>query len=84
VQGARTLVRRQKTTETCGLKSAFQKTLRAIAEFEIFQSLEADASVIGEIVSAQRKELDQEIAGLAAEAERVAEEARELAGEVPF
>jgi len=58
--------------------------LRASAEFEIFQSSEADGSVIVEIVSAQRKELEQEIAGLAAEAERVAEEARELSGELPF
>jgi cell division protein FtsB len=32
----------------------------------------------------QRKELEEEIAGLKDEAERVAEEARELAGEVPF
>lgn len=32
----------------------------------------------------QREELEREIAGLEAEAERVAEKARELAGEVPF
>jgi hypothetical protein len=41
-------------------------------------------SVISEIVSVQRVELEEEIEGLKAEAERVAEEARELVGEVPF
>ncbi len=41
-----------------------------------------DGSVIGRIVCAQREELEREIAGL--KAERIAEEARELAGEVPF
>jgi len=40
--------------------------------------------VIGQIVSAQREELEKEIAELETEAERVEEEARELAGEVPF
>jgi len=40
--------------------------------------------VIVEIVSVQREELEEKIAGLRDEAERVAEEARELAGEVPF
>ena len=40
--------------------------------------------MIAQIVSAQREELEQEIGDLEAEAERVAEEARELAGEVPF
>jgi cell division protein FtsB len=41
-------------------------------------------SAIGRIVSAQREELEREIVGLQDEAERVAEEARELAGEVPI
>jgi len=45
---------------------------------------EKDEAVIGQIVSAQREELEQEIGNLEAEAEKVAEEARELAGEVPF
>lgn len=58
--------------------------LRDSPEIEIFRSSEEDESVIGEIVAAQRKELEEEIAGLKVEAERVAEEARELAGEVPF
>jgi len=58
--------------------------LRASPELEIFKSSEEDESVIGEIVAAQRKELEEEIADLKDEAERVAEEARELAGEVPF
>jgi len=58
--------------------------LRASPELEIFQSSEEDESVIEQIVAAQRKELEEEIAGLKEEADRVAEEARELAGEVPF
>ena len=58
--------------------------LRASPELEIFKSSEEDESVIAEIGAAQRKELEEEIAGLKDEAERVAEEARELADEVPF
>jgi DNA polymerase III epsilon subunit-like protein len=58
--------------------------LRASADYQVFQAAEEDASVIAQIVSAQREELELEIAGLVTEAERVAEEARELAGEVPF
>ena len=58
--------------------------LRAGPEPEIFKSSEEDESVIERIVSVQREELEEEIAGLREEAERVAEEARELAGEVPF
>jgi uncharacterized protein YjgD (DUF1641 family) len=58
--------------------------LRASAEFEVFRAAEKDEQVIGRIVAAQRTELKQEIADLQAEAEQVAEEARELAGEVPF
>ncbi len=38
--------------------------------------------MIDTITSAQQEELEKEITGL--QAERVAEEARELAGEVPF
>ena len=40
--------------------------------------------MIGRIVSAQREELEREIGELKVEAERIAGEARELAGEVPF
>ena len=58
--------------------------LRASAEFEVFKAAEEDELVIESIVSAQREELEQEIASLETDAERVAEEARELAGEVPF
>ena len=58
--------------------------LRASAEMEIFREVEKDDEVIGRIVAAQREELEREIGGLKMEAERVAEEARELAGEVPF
>ena len=43
-----------------------------------------DESVIGRIVSAQREELEPESAGLKAEAEKIVEDAGELAGEVPF
>ena len=43
-----------------------------------------DESVIGRIVSAQREELEREIGELKDKAERIAEEAGELAGEVPF
>ncbi len=45
--------------------------------------LPKDAAVIDTIAAAQQEELEKEIVGLQAEAERVAEEARELAGEVP-
>ncbi len=48
------------------------------------ESAEKDDSLIARIASAQREELELEIAGLETEAERVAEEAREPAGEVPF
>ena len=58
--------------------------VRASAEFEIFREVEKDEEVIERTVATQRKELEREIAGLNAEAERTAEEARELAGEVPF
>ena len=58
--------------------------VRASADYEVFEAAEEDEAVIGRIVAAQREEVEREIAGLKAEAERVAEEARELAGEVPF
>ncbi|MCF7674315.1 MAG: hypothetical protein K9N23_16825 [Akkermansiaceae bacterium] len=45
---------------------------------------EPDAAVIERIAAAQRAELGEEIEGLKVEAERVAGEARELVGEVPF
>ena len=54
------------------------------AEIEIFHEVEQDENVIDRIAAAQREELELEIATLQAEAERVAEEARELAGELPF
>jgi len=58
--------------------------LRASPEMEIFREVERDDQAIGRIAAAQREELEQEIGKLKAEAERVAEEVRELAGEVPF
>ncbi len=58
--------------------------VRSSADYEVFEAAEEDESVIERIVSTQRDELEREIAGLQDEAERVAEEARELAGEVPF
>ena len=58
--------------------------LRTSAEFEVFEAVVKDDSVIDQIVSVQREELEQEIGQLETEAEQVAEEARELAGDVPF
>jgi len=45
---------------------------------------EKDEAVIGQMVSVQREELEKKIVDLKSEAEKVAEEARELTGEVPF
>lgn len=59
-------------------------TLRASPEMEIFHEVEHDESVIERVTAAQREEREKEIASLQAKAEPVAEEARELAGEVPF
>ncbi len=47
--------------------------MRASADYEVFEAAEDDESVIGRFVAAQREEV-----------ERIGEEARELAGEVPF
>jgi hypothetical protein len=58
--------------------------VRASADYEVFLAAEEDESVIGSIVSAQREELEREIGDLKVEAGRIAGEARELAGEVPF
>jgi DNA polymerase-3 subunit epsilon len=58
--------------------------LRACPDYEVFLFAEKDAAVIDTIAAAQQEELEKEIVSLQAEAERVAEEARELAGEVPF
>ena len=58
--------------------------LRASAEFGVFQATGEDEEVIGRIVEEQQQELEKEIGVLKAEAERVAEEALELAGEVPL
>ncbi len=56
--------------------------VRASAEFEIFREMEKNEEVIQRTVAAQREELEREIAGLNAEAERIAMEMEELAGEV--
>ena len=56
-----------------GEGSEIFKTLdevRASAEFEIFREVEKDEEVIERITSAQREELEREIAELNAEAER--------------
>jgi hypothetical protein len=58
--------------------------VRASADYVIFQAAETDGSVIGQIVTTQQEELEQEFAALKAEAERTAEEAKVLVGEVPF
>jgi len=67
-------------------RSLLSKTATSLRRFSSVARYvsENDEAVIGQIVSAQREELEQEIASLEAEAEKVAEEARELAGEVPF
>jgi len=58
--------------------------LRASGDYQVFQAAEKDETVIGQIVSAQREELEKEVGELETEAEKVAEEAREPTGEVPF
>ena len=58
--------------------------MRASADYEVFRAAEEDESVIGWIVAAQREELEREIGVLKVEAERIAGEATELVGEVPF
>jgi hypothetical protein len=50
----------------------------------ILREVEKDEEEIGRIVAAQLEELEREIAGLNAEAERIAMEMEELAGEVVF
>ena len=59
-------------------------TLQSSPDYEVFLFAEKDAAVIDTIAAAQQEELEKEIFDLQTEAERVAEEARELAGEVPF
>ncbi len=51
---------------------------------EIFREVEQNEQIIDRIAAAQREELEQEIVGLQADAERAGQEARELAGDVPF
>ena len=58
--------------------------MRASADYEVFRAAEEDESVIGRIVAAQREDLEREIGELKTEAERIAGEARELVGELPF
>ena len=67
-------------------RSLLSKTATSLRRFSSVARYvsENDEAVIGQIVSAQREELEQEIVGLETEAERVTEEARELAGDVPF
>ena len=60
------------------------RSQRERSTFEIFREVEQDESVIDGIAAAQREELEEEIVRLKAVAEKVAEEARELAGGVPF
>ena len=58
--------------------------VRAGADYAIYQAVERDAAVIARITAEQRAELEKEIEALKVEAARKAEEARELAGELPF
>jgi len=48
--------------------------LRASGDYQVFLAAEKDEAVIGQIVSAQREELEKEIGELKTEAERVAED----------
>jgi len=67
-------------------RSLLSKTATSLRRFSAVARYlsEKDEAVTGHIVSAQREELEQEIANLEAEAEKVGEEDGELAGEVPF
>jgi DNA polymerase III epsilon subunit-like protein len=58
--------------------------LRSSSEVKIFQATEEDKEALEQIAAAQREELEAEITELNTDAERLAEEARELAGDVPF
>ena len=58
--------------------------MRASADYEVFEAAEEDESVIGQIVRAQREEVEREIAVLKAEAREAEEEIEELVGSVPF
>jgi len=58
--------------------------LRTSAEMEIYREVEQDEKVIDRIAAAQREELEQEIAGLQAEARAREEEIEELVGGAPF
>ena len=59
--------------------------MRASADYVVFRAAEEeDESVIVRIVAAQREELEREFGELKNEAERIAGEARELVGAVPF
>jgi uncharacterized membrane protein len=58
--------------------------VRASPDYEIFQVAEQDAAVIKRIATAQRAELEEEIWDLKAEAERLAGEVEELAGQAAF
>ncbi|MCF7733354.1 MAG: hypothetical protein K9N23_16815 [Akkermansiaceae bacterium] len=52
--------------------------------YPFVQVAEQDGAVIERIAAAQRGELEEEIEGLKREADRLAADALELVGEVPF
>ena len=58
--------------------------MRASADYKVFRAAEEDESVIGRIVSAQREELEREIAGLQEEARAREAEIEELVRSSPF
>ena len=58
--------------------------VRASADYAIYQVVERGEAVIERITAEQRAELEKEIEALKVEAASKAEEARELAGELPF
>lgn len=58
--------------------------LRSSADYELYEFAEKDATVIEQVVSVQRGELEAELDTLQTEADRLAAEIEELVGETPF
>lgn len=58
--------------------------LRVSPDYEIFRIAEKDEAVIGDVIEAQKGELEKEIGELAAEAEKKAAEIEELTGKSPI
>jgi DNA polymerase-3 subunit epsilon len=58
--------------------------LRSSPDYELYEFAEKDATVIEQVVSTQREELEGELDTLQTEADRLAAEIEELVGETPF